>query len=145
MTERIRDVISQQLTLQYFHQRIAAGWAVAAVEWVKPSATAEEPIPESAPLEEVPYGQRIAKDCGHLTDDPYEMTVLVLIYEKVVSGWRPTQIAGHLNNHGLRARGSSSWTAAAVFDLLPRLIELSPKLQSRPDWPARRAKLEVLA
>lgn len=145
MTERIRDVISQQLTLQYFHQRIAAGWAVAAVEWVKHSAAAEEGSPESPALEEVPYGQRIAKDCGHLTEDPYEMGVLILIYEKVVAGWRPAQIAANLNIQGLRARGSCQWTPAAVFDLLPRLIELSPKLQSRPDWPARRAKLEVIA
>ena len=145
MSERIRDVISEQLTLEYFHQRTSAGWVVAAVEWVKPSDSTEAANAEQIQLEEVPYGQRIARDCGHLTDDSYEMGVLLFIYEKVVSGWRPTQIASELNLRGFRTRTAAHWTPTAVFDLLPRLIELSPKLQNRPDWPSRRAKLEVIA
>ena len=144
MSERIRDAISEPLTLEYFHRRTAEGWTIAAVEWMKPSSSIGIPV-EDTHLEEVPYGQRISKDCGHLTEDSYEMDVLLFIYEKVVGGWRPTQIAAELNNRGFRTRSKSHWTPAAVFDLLPRLIELSPKLQSRPDWPSRRAKLEIIA
>jgi hypothetical protein len=73
------------------------------------------------------------------------MDVLLFIYERVVSGWRPPELAAELNHHGYHTRRGSPWTASAVFDLLPRLIELSPKLQARPDWPSRRAKLTVIA
>ncbi len=73
------------------------------------------------------------------------MELLLFIYERVVSGWRPPELAVELNHHGYRTRHGLSWTAGEVFDLLPRLIELSPKLQARPDWPRRRAKLTVIA
>ena len=100
-------------------------------------------MPESL-FEEIPYGQRVADDCKHLTDNPSEMEIVLSIYEKVVAGWRPTDIASELNVRGYRTRGGSLWTATMVFDLLPRLIQLSPKLQSRPDWPSLRAKIEVI-
>jgi Recombinase len=145
MSDRIRDIVSGPLTLDYFNQRTAKGWVVSAVEWRAPSTEeSEAPAPETQ-LQEVPYGQHIAQDCGHLVDDAFEMDVLLFIYERVVSGWRPPELAAELNHHGYRTRRSSPWTASAVFDLLPRLIELSPKLQARPDWPSRRAKLTVIA
>ena len=145
MSDRVRDIISGPLTLDYFHQRIAKGWALSAVEWRKPSAEEGEAPALETQLQEVPYGQRISQDCGHLVEDAIEMDVLLFIYERVVSGWRPVELAAELNHHGYRTRRGSPWTASAVFDLLPRLIELSPKLQARPDWPSRRAKLAVIA
>jgi hypothetical protein len=145
MSDLIRDVISGPLTLDYFNQRTVKGWAISAVEWRKPSTKeSEASSPETDP-QEVPYGQRVAQDCGHLVDDAFEMDVLLFIYERVVSGWRPTELAAELNSHGYRTRRGSPWTASAVFDLLPRLVELSPKLQARPDWPSRRAKLRITA
>ena len=141
----IRDIISGPLTLDYFNQRTAKGWIISAVEWRKPlTKESETPAPEMD-VQEVPYGQHIAQDCGHLVDDAFEMDVLLFIYERVVSGWPPTELAAELNNHGYRTRRGSLWTASAVFDLLPRLIELSPKLQAQPDWPSRRAQLTVTA
>jgi hypothetical protein len=150
MEDRIRDVIANPLTLEYFNQRTADGWVVQAVEWTKPGMRLEVPAEEDADVrepgrEEVPYGQRVAKDCGHLVEDAHEMAVLVAIYEKVVSGWRPMQIAADLNDRGYRTRRETVWTPGTVFDLLPRLIELSPRLQRRPDWPSRRARLEISA
>lgn len=144
MADRIRDVIAGPLTFDYFGQRTAKGWTVVAVEWRKPSVTGE-PLVEEADSQETPYGQRISLDCGHLVEDKLEMDVLLFIYERVVSGWRPTEIAAEMNKRGYRTRHLLPWTPAAVFDLLPRLIELSPKLQGRPDWPSRRAKLTVVA
>ena len=145
MPDRVRDPISGPLTLDYFHQRTAKGWVVTAVEWRKPAANeAEAPAREDS-LQEVPYGQRIAPDCGHLIEDESEMDLLLFIYERVVSGQRPVELASELNSQGYRTRLGSHWSASAVFDLLPRLIELSPKLQARPDWPLRRAKLTVIA
>jgi len=144
MADHIHDVIVGPLTFDYFRQRIAKGWTVVAVEWRKPSA-ADELLMEEMDSQEPPYGQRISQDCGHLVEDKLETEALLFIYERVVSGWRPTQIAVELNKSGYRTRRRLPWTPAAVFDLLPRLIELSPKLQGRPDWPSRRAKLTVIA
>jgi Recombinase len=145
MPDRIRDIISGPLSPEYFYQRAAEGWIVSAVEWQKASVAESKASVTEAGRQEVPYGQRISDDCDFLIDDATEMDVLLFIYERVVSGWRPTAVATELNHHGYRTRHGSPWTASAVFDLLPRLIELSPKLQSRPDWPSRRAKLMVIA
>ena len=145
MSDRVRDIISGPLTPDYFQQRTAKGWIVTAVEWRKPVMQEEESPTPAGSQQEVPYGQRVAPDCGHLVEDEYEMELLLFIYEKTVSGWRPTEVAAELNHRGYRTRPGSYWTAGAVFDLLPRLVELSPKLQARPDWPLRRAKLTVIA
>jgi hypothetical protein len=128
--------------MEYVKRRTEEGWTIAAVEWIKPG---EAPAGKDQGFEEAPYGQKISPDCKHLTEDQIEMDNLYSIYEKVVAGWRPTQIAAELNNRGRRTRSGAQWTPTAVFDLLPRLVELSPRLQVRPDWPARRAALEIVS
>lgn len=143
MSSRLRDVMTEPLTMEYVKRRTDEGWMAAAVEWVK---TAEpEPVDEFDLLQEPAYGQRVSGDCKHLIDDPLEMDTLYMIYEKVVAGWRPTLIAAELNSRGRRTRAGGKWTPNAVFDLLPRLIEVSPKLQMRSDWPERRAALEIVS
>ena len=136
MSSRMREVVSEPLPIDYFEKRRADGWILEAVEWTRQRAA------DLAGAEEPPYGQRIAADCSQLIDDPGEMRTLLLMYEKVVAGWRPGSIAAELNGRALRTRAGLPWSSAAVFDLLPRLIELSPKLQKHPEWPARRAALE---
>lgn len=145
MSDHVRDIISGPLTPDYLHRRTAKGWIVTAVEWQKPVTKEGEAPDLEDVLQEVPYGQRIAPDCGHLVEDESEMELLLFIYERTISGWRPIELAAELNGQGYRTRLGSHWTAGAVFDLLPRLIELSPKLQARPDWPLRRAKLTAIA
>ena len=143
--ERIRDIISAAPTLDYFQKRANEGWVLAAIEWIKPALDSEHPTGENAQWQDVPYGQRVAPDCDHLVEEPFEMNVLLAIYEKIIAGWRPIAIANELNLRGYRMRNQGLWTPGAVFDLLPRLIELSPLLHKRPEWPPRRAKLEVIA
>jgi hypothetical protein len=146
MPQLVRDVISTPLTLEYFNRRTADGWVVQAVEWAKPGEGVEHyAAAADEGMQEVPYGLRVAKDCGHLIQDEYEASVLLFIYEQVVAGRRPVQIATDLNERGYRTRRDMPWTPGTVFELLPRLIESSPKLQKRPDWPMRRAKLEIIA
>lgn len=142
MPNRVRDLLKEPLNMDYVKRRTDEGWIASAVEWVKP---AESGAGDGPAFEDVPYGQRVSSDCKHLTDDPLEMEVLFLIYEKVVAGWRPTHIAAELNNRGLHTRAGAQWTPTAVFDLMPRLIEISPRLQVRPDWPSRRAVLEIIS
>ena len=147
MLTRIRDLVSESLTLDYFQQRQRDGWILAAVEWVRKANGADEQAALSGQpaLEELPFGYRIADDCTHLTRDEREMEIIEIIFEKVVAGWRPAEIAETLNNHGFRTRQQKPWTPGSVFELLPRLIEMSPKLLKRPEWPAKRKALEIIA
>jgi len=148
MLTRIRDLVSEPLTLDYFQQRQRDGWILAAVEWVKESTGEHEsgrPAAGHPGLEELPFGYRIADDCAHLIRDEQEMEAIEIIFEKVIAGWRPTEIAEELNSRGFRTRQKKLWTPGTVFELLPRLIELSPKLLKRPEWPMKRKSLEIIA
>lgn len=139
MPSHFRDNISQPLTVDYFHERLSQGWIITAVEWTRPIDD-DQPQANNG-TQDVPYGQRVAEDCGHLTDHVREMEVIAFIYDGVVGGIRPALIAGALNERGFRTRSGLPWTASAVFELMPRIIELSPRLQRRPNWPSHRAQL----
>ena len=147
MTQRSRDVIPGQLTLDYFIRKAAAGWTLAAVEWVREvEDEAHVPVPPAeAPLsgEDVPYGLRLSEEGAHVESHPVERTVLLLILEKIVWEKAITQIAYELNNEGFRTRRNAAWTPASVFDLLPRLIEVSPALLKSRDWQELRSQGRV--
>lgn len=141
MTQRSRDLITGQLTLDYFVQKASEGWKLAAVEWVREvqdSASDSRPVEVSVRPEQIPYGLRIADDGMNLERNPLEMTVLLLILEEIVKEKRVTEIAADLNVNGFKTRSGSAWSASAVFELLPRLIEMGPTLLKSPEWLQRR-------
>lgn len=144
MPNRFRDVITTPLTVDYFHQHFAQGWVITAVEWARP-AEADAPVEAPEERTEAPFGQRISEDCSQLVEHPREMEVLSFIYEGVIAGVRPGRIADELNGKTYRTRRGAPWTATDVFQLMPRIIEVSPRLQRRPDWPSQRAQLQVIA
>lgn len=140
MAERIRDLLTGPVTLDYFVGRLNEGWKLAAVEWEREqSAAAGEPV--ETRREEVPYGFKISADCLHLEQDAGEVQVLLLILEQIVRDKRFNQIADELNRQGMRTRSGGKWTSAAVFDLLPRLIEAGPRLLTSTDWRERRPQI----
>ncbi len=141
MTQRSRDLIAGQLTLDYFMQKAAEGWTLAAVEWVREvpdSVSDHKPMEVSVLSEDIPYGLRIADDGMNLERNPLEMTVLLLMLEEIVKEKRITEIAADLNFHGFKTRRGAAWSATAVFELLPRLIEMGPALLKTPEWMERR-------
>ena len=141
MIQRTRDLITQPLTMDYLERKSREGWTPSAIEWVRelPDSADAEPQQFAEP-EEVPYGYRISPNCKHLEPDPSEMAVLALIMEKVVQEWRAPQIALELNRKEFRTRRGGLWSAAAVFDLLPRLVDVGPRVLKQSDWPERRRK-----
>lgn len=148
MTQRTRDLVGGPLSLDYFMRRAADGWTLAAVEWVReievPEATAETPaVKINVQPEEIPYGLRIADDGFHLEENPVEKAALLLILEKIVMEKRLSQIAEDLNHRGLRTRHGTAWSSSSIFDLLPRLIEVGPKLLNSSDWRQRRDQLSL--
>jgi len=141
MAQRNRDIVTGQLTLDYFIQKAAEGWKLAAIEWVREEG---DEIPASSPMvhlagDEVPYGLRISADGLYLESNPVERTVLLLLLDRIVHEKRITEIARELNDEGYRTRRDSQWTAAAVFELLPRLIEAGPGLLKSTEWRTLRA------
>jgi len=145
MEQRIRDLVTGELTLDYFMERASKGWKLASVEWVRDAepAVAAAEVPQvlerdAGSAAEVPYGLRIASENSCLEENPVEMAVLLLILEQIVKEKRISDIAYQLNFAGHKTREGAPWSQTAVFNLLPRLIEVGPSMLRSPLWQARR-------
>jgi Recombinase len=137
--ERIRDVISGPFSPDIMRQRSAAGWQLVSIEWRRELPANEAPS-EGAFNEEIPYGLRISDDCQRLEVDPHENAALVLMMELLVQDFPISSVASDLNEKGFRTRSGKTWSPVTVFNMLPRLIEVGPRLFSTNDWEARRQK-----
>ncbi len=143
MTQRSRDSVSGQITLDYFVRKAAEGWSLAAIEWVREvekGGDEAEPHQDSPVKAEVPYGLEVAETGLALIPNPLEAAVLLLILERIVKEKRIGEIANELNRHGYRTREGAPWSAPAVFNLLPRLIEAGPELLKSQAWQELRGK-----
>ena len=100
--ERIREVVTGSVDLEYVRQKTEAGWKLVAMEWRREIAgdEAEQPII----LEDIPYGLRVASDCSRLEEDPQERAVLVQMMELIVQDYSITLVASELNKRGLHTR-----------------------------------------
>ncbi len=136
--ERIREVVTGTIDLEYVRQKTEAGWKLVAMEWRREIAGDE--TKEAVLVEEVPYGLRVADDCSHLEDDPQERNVLVQMMELIVQDYSITSVANELSKRGLRTRSGNPWTPVSVFNILPRLIEAGPTIFSSNDWETRRER-----
>jgi hypothetical protein len=140
MEERVRDEVSGELSFDHLRKRKADGWRPTAIEWVRP-AEGQGSRPLRGGGHEVPYGFRISSDCRGLEQDPDETAVLLAMLEQIVQDRRFTQIAEELNRRHFRTRSGHTWTSAAVFELLPQLIEVGPTLTKSAEWHERRLQI----
>jgi hypothetical protein len=137
--ERIREIVTGPVDPADWKQKTDAGWKLEALEWRR-EIEGEEPKP-TAIMEEVPYGLRVAADCQRLEENPQEREVLVQMMELIVQDLSVSEIASHLNRRGLRTRKNLPWSPVNVFNMLPRLIEVGPRIFSAEEWEARRDRL----
>jgi hypothetical protein len=137
--ERIRDVISGPFSPEIMRQRTTAGWQLVSIEWRRELPGNEAPS-EGAYNEEIPYGLRISDDCQRLEVDPTENAALMLMMELLVQDFPLSNVVSDLNEKGFRTRGGRLWNRVTVFNMLPRLIEVGPRLFSTEEWEARRQK-----
>ena len=137
--ERIRDVISGPFSPEIMRQRTATGWQLVSIEWRRELPEDEAPT-EGAFNEEIPYGLRISDDCQRLEVDPRENQALTLMMELMVQDFPISSVASDLNEKGFRTRNGKRWSPVTVFNMLPRLIEVGPRLFSTDDWETRRQK-----
>ncbi len=137
--ERIRDMIAQPLLEEIVRQRVAAGWHLVSVEWRRTLPESEMPS-EGAFPEDIPYGLRISEDCKGLELDPNEQQALLQMMEMLVQDFSFSSIASDLNEKGFRTRDGKRWSPVGIFNMIPRLIDVGPRLFSTEEWEVRRQK-----
>ena len=137
--ERVRDVISGPFSPDIIQQRTAAGWQMVSIEWRRQLPGAETPT-EGAFNEDIPYGLPISDDCMKLEADPAEHQALMLMMELLVQDFSYSSIVSDLNEKGFRMRDGRPWSRVAVFNMIPRLIEVGPRFFSSEEWEKRRQR-----
>jgi len=134
--ERVREVLSKPLDSEYIKLRAEAGWKLVAVEWER--EVEEAGIRPRRSGEEVPYGMRVSDDCLHLVENAAETEVLIQMLDGIVQDNPFSKIAEELNRNGLRTRDGSKWEPVTVYNMLPRLIQVGPRIFSSEEWQARK-------
>jgi hypothetical protein len=144
--ERIRESLEGSLDPEYLKQREMAGWRLVGVEWERETEAQERAESEgkSGPrLEDPPYGVRVGGDCDHLEENPDEMQFLLSMMELIIQDISLTKVAEELTRKGYRTRKGGEWGPVAVFNMLPRLIELTPRIFASQEWIERRKRLTL--
>jgi hypothetical protein len=80
--------------------------------------------------EDVPYGLRISDDGQRLDVDPTENKALMLMMDLLGQDFSYSSIVSDLNEKGFRMLNGELWSKVAVFNMMPRLIEVGPRLFS---------------
>ncbi len=136
--ERIREAVEGLPNSAHLAKMAEAGWSLVALEWQRAIESGE---PAGKLFEEVPYGLRVANDCSHLEENPTELRVLVLMMDEIIRDRPLSRVAAALNEAGFRTRQGERWGPIQVFNLLPRLIEVGPRIFSSADWEVRRQQI----
>lgn len=136
--ERIRDVVSGPFSLDIIQQRAAAGWRMVSIEWRRELPDSETPS-EGAWGEDIPYGLRISEDGLRLEVDQIENRALMLMMDLLGQDFSYSAIVSSLNEAGFRTRAGKPWSRVAVFNMMPRLIEVGPRLFSSEEWKSHQA------
>jgi hypothetical protein len=137
--ERIRDMITQPLLEEIVRQRTTAGWHLVSLEWRRELPDSEAPTDGAYP-EDIPFGLRISEDCKRLEIDPNEQQTLLQMMEMLVQDFSFSSIASDLNEKGFRTRDGKRWNPVAIFNMIPRLIDVGPRLFPTEEWEKRRQK-----
>ncbi|HUB80340.1 MAG TPA: hypothetical protein VMB03_16165 [Bryobacteraceae bacterium] len=137
---RIREPLTGSPTLEYLNERMAAGWKLVALEWEKPATSQISTMPEET-VEEIPYGLQVSSDGQRLVENPTERQIIILALDMIVEDCPLSRVAEELNRRGMRTRDGETWSPAALFNLLPRMIEVGPRLFVSEEWTHRREHL----
>jgi hypothetical protein len=137
--ERIRESLAGPPSQDYLMQRMQMGWRPSVIEWerdiVPPGAAGERYA------EEIPYGLEVSTDCSGLVECASEKETITLALDMIVEDCPLSRVAAELNSRGMRTRAGSPWTPTDLFNLLPRMIQVGPRLFSSEQWMSRRERL----
>lgn len=138
--ERVREAMTSPPSPDYLQQKANEGWRLVAVEWQR---TVDDPAADAEGLleQEIPYGLQVAADCRHLTENPVEIKIMLLMLEQIVDDHPLSRVAEELNRRGYTTRDDDEWTQTHVFYMLPRLIDVAPRIFSSEEWRERRQEV----
>jgi hypothetical protein len=140
--ERTHETVSGLPSLEYLARKVNEGWKLVGLEWER---AMEGPEPDAGEprgwVEEIPYGLRVSDDCSRLVESPAELEIVTIALDMIVEDCPLSRVADELNLRGYRTRQGNSWTPSALFALLPRMIQVGPKLFTSEQWVARRKRL----
>ncbi|HEY0701289.1 MAG TPA: hypothetical protein VGD60_00840 [Candidatus Acidoferrales bacterium] len=140
--ERIREAVDGAIDPLYVKARQAAGWKLVGVEWERGAADSPRAtVPEAGAVQNMPLGWRAVPDGSHLEEDPEEMQFLFAVMELMIQDISITKVTEELNRRGFRTRAGNAWGPVAIFNLLPRLVELTPRIFRSEEWVERRKNL----
>lgn len=137
--ERVKDRISGPFSPTLITERQKAGWQLVSIEWRRELPESEAPH-ESEHMEEIPYGLRLSEDGLRLEIDPYENSVLTQMMDLLGQDFSYSQIVSALNERGLRTRANSPWDRVSLHKMMPRLIEVGPRLFAGDAWKSLHAR-----
>ena len=146
--ERVREVVAGLPSPEYVTEKAEEGWRLVAVEWEREALESEQETGGVNSVrrvnrvrhvrEEIPFGLKVSNDCLHLEEEPTETETLLLVLEMIVEDKTMSEVADVLNRRGLKTRRGSEWTQPSVFALLPRVIEVAPRIFSSEAWVSRK-------
>jgi len=139
-TMRVRETVWEPPSPQHLLEKARKGWTLVALEWEREMEAAEAASLGLAC--DVPFGLRVASNSLTLEEDPQERVILLAMLDLIVKDDIPfSRIAKELNQKGHRARGGGAWTSSAVFEMLPRLVEVAPNILSSEQWETVKQRL----
>jgi len=138
--ERIRESVTGLPTLEHLLEKKEAGWTLAALEWEREAASSPITGGQSV-IEEIPFVLKVADDCSGLVENPFEKQIIITALDMIVEDCPLSQIADELNRRGFKLRDGKPWTPSALFVLLPRMIQVGPRVFTSDEWTTRRQRL----
>ena len=138
--ERIRETMHGLPTLDHLLERTEAGWKLAAIEWERDSAATPMPANHQV-IEEIPFGLRVSDDCSGLVESESERQIIITALDMIVEDRPLSQVAEELNRRGHSTRDGRAWTPSALFTLLPRMIQVGPRVFTSDEWVTRKKRL----
>ena len=136
---RVRETPSGLPTQSYLEERARDGWRLVALEWEREKDLA--PAPSKPLRSEIPFGLRLSDDGQCLEENALEREALTVVLGLFSGDETFPKIADELNRRGFRPRSGSVWTQSAVFDMLPRPIEVAPEILSSEEWATTKRRI----
>jgi hypothetical protein len=148
-SERIHESCNGSLDPQYVRERQDAGWRLVGVEWEREVPAHESAgadslqvgAPRASIAQDAPFGSRVVPEGSRLEENPDEMQFMFSVMELIIQDISITKVAEELNRRGFHTRSGNPWGPVAIFNLLPRLVELTPRIFRSEEWVERRKNL----
>lgn len=111
-----------------------------AIEWEREAASAPTAT-HKFDMEEIPFGLRVSDDGAGLVASQTERQIIVTALDMIVEDCPLSRVAEELNRRGHTTREGQAWTPSALFTLLPRMIQVGPKVFRSEEWETRKQRL----